>query len=96
MEIKKYNASVMDDIFSHDFIKQVDSLYIEFDHQNGFHYGLNDYDSNRVWFPKTAEDCKKPFFCMDNTPEVKSKMKEILSAFLFQSFDFKFKVIVDG
>ena len=96
MKIVKYTPSVMDAIFDGDFRREKDKRHIEFEHSNGYCYGIAGDDSDRFWFPKTGEDCEKPFYGMDNIPTVKNKIKEILSQFLFESFDFKFKVIIDG
>lgn len=92
MEIKKYNASVMDDKFDNGFMREKDKNTLRFEHSHGYSYGAND-TSNTFWFPKTNTDCENPFFKMD---EAKNTIKGILSEFIFEPFSFRFKVIVDG
>ena len=92
MKIKRYNKSVMDDIFDKCFKVVKDKYDLRFEHSSGFAYGMND-TSATFWFPKTSYDCKHPFYDM---AKAKTSVKEILATFMFNSFPFKFKVIVDG
>lgn len=85
-------SSIMDNCFDSIANKYFGDYCVRFTSGAGFRYGFSD---NNFWFPKTQENCQKPFFGGITSKE-KEKLKKLLNELGSVSFPFKFRVILDG